>query len=205
MRLCESCKADISNLYPNRKFCQTCSTLEPPKKCYFCGRWWRPIRGTGSNYKRKFCSRACSSRWASANVDLMTKTKQCACCGREMVQCHSNRKFCSVNCRELPQVLPCNYCGTAFRSIKDAPGKPRTRFCSWSCRLKGRKMPGRRKGSVVPTEQELILWKQFPESRWNYHMRTGLRQKDGKAQWIKLDVAFLGHKLAVEVGGGVHR
>ena len=50
------------------------------------------------------------------------------------------------------------------------------------------------------------LWRMFRETgRWNYLIRTGTKQKDGRGHWCKADLAFADIKLDVEIDGGVHR
>jgi leucyl-tRNA synthetase len=62
-----------------------------------------------------------------------------------------------------------------------------------------------RRGYTQPTPEELLVWKEFPQSVWNYRLKTGIVLSDGKPHWLKLDIAFTDLKLCVEIDGGIHR
>jgi very-short-patch-repair endonuclease len=63
----------------------------------------------------------------------------------------------------------------------------------------------RHRPSSDPTPEELIVWKMFPQSIWNMHVRNGGLRKNGSQNWYKLDIAFPEILLDVEIDGGVHR
>jgi hypothetical protein len=55
-----------------------------------------------------------------------------------------------------------------------------------------------------PSKAEWQLMRMFPESVWNYAIKTGMKAGSGYPQCYKADVAFPGIKLAIEADGGSH-
>lgn len=210
MKQCVCCGASYTP-HPkaaNKIYCSpNCRVYAKERNCDYCNRLFRPLRlkKEKGNRTGRFCSTTCAGRWAAENKSLaLTATKKCQGCGASMKRVHFNRLFCSVKCRNQPKVLPCEQCGRSFTSTQVAPGKPRSRFCGVSCRKNwsGRWSARRR---IIPTPEEMTIWKMFPDSILRHHIRTEIRKTNNARRWYQIDVAFPEIKLGVEIDGGVHR
>lgn len=207
MKRCATCGGPLGPGYPNRKHCSAlCRDRFPPRKCDECGKKFRPVKKKNNkSHSGRFCSTTCAGRWAAKRPELLPLVnRKCLHCGKLMKETHHNKRYCSAQCRLRPLVMPCLYCGKAFTSILDHANRARSRFCSRECVWKGMPLPRRRTG-WIPTEEEMLVWKLFPQSIWNYFLRTGIKKMDGRGNWLKVDIAFPEIKLAVEIDGGVHR
>lgn len=130
------------------------------KTCEECHKTFVP----GKNWDRqRFCCRNCKTRFARRarrGADLPA-TKECACCGVEMLRgeataaAWSVRRFCSDKCRytarnarnrvELPDLTPkvCERCGEVFTLPEGASAGARLnwhrrRYCGKTCGSRGR-------------------------------------------------------------------
>ena len=207
MKLCASCNRPLGPGYPNRKHCSAlCRNFYFKKvKCQQCGGKFRPPKKKPSQKNSgKFCSLACAGKWASSHQHCWKRVSQnCRHCGKPMSQTHHNRKFCSVACRLLTMEKHCRECNGVFKSIKEASRKPRTTFCSPSCKQKwiGRKIGKER---YRPTAQENLVAQLFSDCVPQHRIWTGLKTGKGCKHWYQPDIAFPKIKLAVEIDGGIH-
>ncbi len=195
MNQCRVCKKPIGR-YPQMYCGQECKKYSTLRLCGWCGKEffpkWRLKQEIG------FCSRACSGKWKWSQPSYRNKL-------------HDNPAFSDRKAigKKISAAIMADPAERKRRSELTKRRSPEYKSAimrkSWTKRhANGEKAFGNNGNGHPPSVAESAFQRLFPESIYNYVVRSGRKHVEGYQHYAKIDFSWPNIKLAVEVDGETH-